>query len=170
MCLNKWMLNGAKNPQNSQAAHWIIQDITDNADNFVGKKWRIETPVKNSDGNSAYIDVASNEIPPITIEYKWLTSAIISKDDFIREFIKRDLFNTNDLSKLQWKIKGQKLTKSKLVEYLSSTEGKEALKQSINFIKAKTLFPKDALITNVNYIDRVIANFNKDDVFNLIFK
>lgn len=159
-----------KNPQNSQAAHWIIKDITDNVDDFVGKKWSIETAVKNSDGNSAYIDVASNEIPPMTIEYKWLTSAVIAKEDFIREFIKRDLFNANDLSKLQWRIKGQKLTKNKLIEYLSSTEGKEALKQSINFTKAKTLFPKDALITNANYIDRVIANFNKDDVFNLIFK
>jgi len=115
------------NPQNSQAAHWIIQDITENVDDFAGKKWKFEATVTNSDGNASFIDAASNEIPPMRIEYKWLTSSTVGKDDFVREFIKRDLFNATDLNKIEWRIKGQKLTKTKVVEYLNSTEGMKAL-------------------------------------------
>lgn len=158
------------NPQNSQAAHWIIQDITDKAKDFVGKKWKIEDMVKNSDGNSAYIDVASADIPPTRIEYKWLTSATIARDDFIREFIKRDLFNAVDLSKLQWRIKGQKLTKTKLIEYLSSIEGKDAIKV-LGSDKVKQLFPSlAAQINKNNFVDILIENFKKDELYNAIFK
>jgi len=159
-----------RNPQNSQAAHWIIKDITDNVNDFVGKKWNIEAAVKNSDGNSAYIDVASNEIPPMNIEYKWLTSAVIAKEDFIREFIKRDLFNASNLSKLQWRISGKKLTKDKLVEYLSSVDGKKAL-NDLGSEKVKQLFPNlGNQINKNNFVDVLIENFKKDEIYNTIFK
>lgn len=50
------------NPQNSQVAQWIIQDITQNAKEFTGKKLSIEIKVRNIDQNIASIDVATNEI------------------------------------------------------------------------------------------------------------
>lgn len=45
------------------------------------------------------------------------------------QFIERDLFNATDLSQIQWRIKGNKLSKEKVVEYLSSKEGREAIKK-----------------------------------------
>jgi len=151
------------NTQNSQAAQWIIQDITNNTDDFVGKKWKFEASVTNSDGNIAFIDAASSEIPPMRIEYKWLTSSTVSKDEFIREFIKRDLFNATDLSKLQWRIKGQKLTKDKALEYLTSNEGKEALNKFSKQQKELLFKNYDELegITDKNVQDFLNSNFEK---------
>ncbi|WP_212906261.1 hypothetical protein [Capnocytophaga stomatis] len=159
-----------KNPQNSQAAHWILQDITQNAKEFSGKKLSIEFKVINSDKNISYIDVATDDVPPLTIEYKWLTSGIVSKDDFIREFVKRDLFNATDLTKIQWRIKGNKLTKEKVLEYLSSKEAREAL-EVIGVEKVKSFFPKlSRQINEDNYVDFLINNLTTDEIFNEIFK
>ena len=157
------------NTQDSQAAQWIMQDLTDNIGDFAGKKWTFELPLKNSDGNSAYIDMASNEIPPMTIEYKWLTTNSASLDDFVREFIKRDLFNSSDFSKIQWRIKGQKLTKEKVIEYLSSKEGSDALKQ-ISAEKANNLLNRmdleDAFPNEI--VDAFIEYFNNSNNFSKI--
>ncbi|MFV0587985.1 hypothetical protein [Bacteroides reticulotermitis] len=161
------------NPQNSQAAHWIIQDITNNMGDFAGKKWDIEFPVRNSDGNASFIDVASNSIPPKFIEYKWLTSVTVGKDDFIREFIKRDLFNSSitNLSQLEWRIKGQKLTKEKVLEYMNSVEGRKAL----NNEKIIKLFDDYAeqigSSQNIKNVEDIINFINKDNSwYLLIFK
>ena len=51
----------------------------------------------------------------------------VAQKTFLDEFVKRDLNNVTSLNNLQWRIKGQKLTKEKVVEYLSSTEGKIAV-------------------------------------------
>ena len=161
------------NTQNSQAAHWIIQDITENMSDFAGKKWKIEFSVRNSDGNSAFIDVALDGTPPKFIEYKWLTTSTVGKDDFIREFIKRDLFNDKitDLSQIEWRIKGQKLTKEKVVEYMKSAEGREAL----NNQKTRDLINNYAeSVSYSKYIrntDDIIDFFNSNNEwFILIFK
>ena len=140
------------NPNNSQAVHWIIQDITQSVKEFAGKKLTFEFSLKNSSQNTAHIDVITDDLPPLLIEYKWLTKGTVSKDDFIREFVKRDLFNISDLSKLQWRIKGSKLTKEKVLEYLSSPEAKNILnsfseerKMSLfkNYNKLKGITDKD---------------------------
>jgi hypothetical protein len=159
------------NPQNSQAAHWIIQDIKANADDFVGKKWKFEERVSNSDGNAAFIDVASNEVPPKRIEYKWLTSATIGQSDFVREFIKRDLFNATDLSKIEWRIKGQKLSKEKFEDYMNSPEGKDALGK-ISAEKANRLLKRTDLddISPSEIVDAFLEYFNSSSNFDLIFK
>jgi len=140
------------NPNNSQAVHWIMQDITQSVKEFAGKKLTFEFSLKNSSQNTAHIDVITDDLPPLLIEYKWLTKGTVSKDDFIREFVKRDLFNISDLSKLQWRIKGSKLTKEKVLEYLSSPEAKNILnsfpeerKMSLfkNYNKLKGITNKD---------------------------
>ena len=140
------------NPNNSQAVHWIIQDITQSVKEFAGKKLTFEFSKKNSSQNTAHIDVITDDLPPLLIEYKWLTKGTVSKEDFIREFVKRDLFNISDLSKLQWRIKGSKLTKEKVLEYLSSPEAKNILnsfseerKMSLfkNYNKLKGITDKD---------------------------
>jgi hypothetical protein len=93
------------------------------------------------------------------------------KDDFIREFIKRDLFNSKDLSQIQWRIKGQKLTKEKVLEYMKSAEGKAALNEQkirslINNYAESVNYSK-----NIGNTDDLIDFFNaNDNWFNLIFK
>ncbi|MBV7441495.1 hypothetical protein KRX57_08680 [Weeksellaceae bacterium TAE3-ERU29] len=47
---------------------------------------------------------------------------------------------------LQWRIKGKKLSKEKVIKYLSSDTGKSALRESISFERAKQLFPDDLLM------------------------
>ena len=159
------------NPNNSQAVHWIIQDITQSVKEFAGKKLTFEFSLKNSSQNTAHIDVITDDLPPLLIEYKWLTKGTVSKDDFIREFVKRDLFNISDLSKLQWRIKGSKLTKEKVLEYLSSPEANEMLENK----KILNLFDNYEKLKNsrIKIMDREdlfeYLNSN-DDWFNLIFK
>jgi len=130
----------------------IISNITQSVKEFAGKKLTFEFSKKNSSQNTAHIDVITDDLPPLLIEYKWLTKGTVSKEDFIREFVKRDLFNISDLSKLQWRIKGSKLTKEKVLEYLSSPEAKNILnsfseerKMSLfkNYNKLKGITDKD---------------------------
>ena len=159
------------NPNNSQAVHWIMQDITQSVKEFTGKKLTFEFFAKNSSQNTAHIDVITDDLPPLLIEYKWLTKGTVSKEDFIREFVKRDLFNISDLSKLQWRIKGSKLTKEKVLEYLSSPEANEMLENK----KILNLFDNYEKLKNsrIKIMDRedLLEYLNSnDDWFNLIFK
>ena len=159
------------NPNNSQAVHWIMQDITQSVKEFAGKKLTFEFSLKNSSQNTAHIDVITDDLPPLLIEYKWLTKGTVSKEDFIREFVKRDLFNISDLSKLQWRIKGSKLTKEKVLEYLSSPEANEMLENK----KILNLFDNYEKLKNsrIKIMDRedLLEYLNSnDDWFNLIFK
>lgn len=86
------------------------------------------------------------------------------------QFIERDLFNATSLSQLEWRIKGNKLSKEKVVEYLSSKEGREAIKK-LGADKVKTLFPKQSRqINEDNFIDILINNLNKDEIYNSIFR
>ena len=76
------------------------------------------------------------------------------------------MFNTNDLSKLQWRIKGQKLTKNKLVEYLKSSEAKSVM-NSFSIEKKQKLFKNFDELEGIT--DKNITNF-ADQYFNTIFK
>ncbi len=124
-------------------------------------------------GNNSFIDLKTDEIPPMFIEYKWLTKDGISKTEFIKQFINRDLFNPDliDLSQLQWRIKDKKITKTKVLEYLKSKEGKEAL-NSNKIIKLFYNYAEkinyDKQVTNINEILSFIETNN--DWYNLIFK
>lgn len=163
------------NPQNSQAAQWIIQDITQNAKEFTGKKWKFEQVVVNSQNNNSYIDLAALDNSKY-IEYKWITSGMVNKADFLNQFVKRDLFNKNltSLSQLEWRIKGYKLSKEKVLEYLSSKEGREALKK-ISAEKANKMLGRNDLkdLTQTQkdkMINALIEYFENKNNFNNIFK
>lgn len=87
------------------------------------------------------------------------------------EFVKRDLNNIESLNNLQWRIKGQKLTKEKVLEYLSSNEGREMLKNEkfINLFDnyAESIaYPKK--INSTNRLFDFIKNDN--NWYDLIFK
>jgi hypothetical protein len=76
-----------------------------------------------------------------------------------------------DLKQIEWRIKGQKLTKEKVVEYMSFAEGREALKKAISEDKVKQFFPlQTAQISENNYVDFLINKFRQDETFNQIFK
>jgi hypothetical protein len=81
-----------------------------------------------------------------------------------------------ELSKLQWVFKKTSgisdvsTLKPKIIEALSSDAGKTAIKNTLTLDRVKTLFPKDILIDADNYIDRLIINMGKDDIFNTVFK
>lgn len=98
---------------------------------------------------------------------------MVNKTDFLNQFVKRDLFNKNltSLSQLEWRIKGNKLSKEKVLEYLSSKEGREMLKDE----KMKKLFEDFGKTNNKNLeIDDLGDLFeflnSNNDWFNLIFK
>ena len=55
-----------------------------------------------------------------------------------------------------------------MVDYLKSTEGREALKR-IGYDKIKLLFPKDPFLVNSNFVDRAIVNFDNQTLFKQIF-
>ncbi len=87
------------------------------------------------------------------------------------QFIERDLFNATDISQIQWRIKGNKLSKEKVLEYLSSKEGREMLdnKKIIRLFDdyaEKIKHSKE--ITNTNDILELLKS--NENWYNLIFK
>lgn len=77
------------------------------------------------------------------------------------------MFSVPSLSQLQWRIKGQKLTKEKVIQYLQSTEGRDALK-SLGYERTAQLFPNDKTINTQNFVDKIISNL--DSIYGTIFK
>lgn len=82
-----------------------------------------------------------------------------------------DLNNITNLKNLQWRIKGQKLTKEKVMEYLSSAEGRDMLTNS------KIIQMFDNYAENVNYSENItnvndLIGFLQTDSswYSLIFK
>lgn len=90
---------------------------------------------------------------------------------FIKQFIDKDLTSVIRLEDLEWVFDGKYSTnlKNDILAVLKSNNGKAAL-NNLGFSKAKQLFPNDELMDNLNFADRIIKNFEKDEVFNLIFK
>ena len=87
------------------------------------------------------------------------------------EFVKRDLNNIESLNNLQWRIKGQKLTKEKVIEYLSSNEAKNLLnKKEIRKLFEDFELKKDKQVIITDTDDLLYYLSQNDDWFNLIFK
>ncbi len=150
-----------------QAVYWIMEDIASDISTFANKNISIELRLSNG----RRIDVAVDN-PPMWIEYKWYGGDDkIKQSLFIDEFVNRDLAGITDLKQLQWRIKGQKLTKEEVVEFLSSQEGREALKNNkiINLIDD---YAEMAGYSNsITNVDDAITFLNKNNTwFNLIFK
>ena len=87
------------------------------------------------------------------------------------EFVKRDLINIESLNNLQWRIKGQKLTKEKVLEYLSSNEAKNLLnKKEIRKLFEDFELKKGKQIIIADMDDLLYYLSQNDDWYNLIFK
>ena len=98
---------------------------------------------------------------------------MVNKADFLNQFVKRDLFNKNltSLSQLEWRIKGNKLSKEKVLEYLSSKEGREMLKDE----KIRKLFEDFGRLNNSKIRIRNVEDLLdflelNNEWYNIIFK
>ncbi len=154
--------------QKRKGAHGVIKEITENINEYKGKNLTFELDVPNirQTNRNSKIDIEIGGNRPKYVEVKWMDRKI-NKDEIIDEFIERDLFNANYLSQISWKQLGNsKLSKSDLINYLSSKKGKDALKPLFNDGKLQSFFP-DVKIRN---IDDFINKFNDDTLFNSIFK
>lgn len=160
----------AKNDK--QAIFWILEDIVSDVGTFANKTLLREVRVNKVNGANGFIDVwvkGTKQADDLLIEYKWYGGdKTVSKDLFIDEFVLRDLNNITDLKQLQWRIKGKKLSKEKVVEYLEGVGNKfnpDMIKLFDNFAE------------KINYTDE-INNFsdlvkflkNNDNWYNSIFK
>jgi hypothetical protein len=117
--------------------------------------------------NQRYIDILLTTGKRIELKsWKKIYSA-----SFIKQFIDKDLTSVIRLEDLEWAFDGKYPTnlKNDILAVLKSNNGKAAL-NNLGFNQAKQLFPNDELMDNLNYADRIIKNFEKDEVFNLIFK
>jgi hypothetical protein len=93
----------------SQGVHGVIKEILENPNLYRNKRVRFELSVDNlNDGvGKSRIDIETNDIPPLFVERKWLTTGSgITENNILTEFINRDLYNITDLSQLRWSIKG----------------------------------------------------------------
>jgi hypothetical protein len=150
-----------------QAVYWIMEDIMSDVQSFSGKSLEIEMVLDNG----KRIDVVRAN-PKLWIEYKWSsTSETVSRSKFLDEFVSRDLTKIDNLNNLQWRIKGEKLTKNKVVEYLSSPEGRIELKKISATQANRILGRTDLSDLNKDAIaDAFISYFNNDTNFTSIFK
>lgn len=161
-----------------QGVFYILEDIANDTKTFTGKTINREVRVSKIDDSNGFIDVVVNDkglttsnADDLLIEYKWYGGdKTVSQKTFLDEFVKRDLNNIESFNNLQWRIKGQKLTKEKVVEYLSSNEGREMLR-NLGVDRVKSFFPKQALqINEGNFVDILINNLKKDEIYSSVFK
>lgn len=159
-------LTGKSN--SSIGVHGVIKEIIENPDLYKNRSLVFEKRVKNSlTNNDSKIDIFIDVNPPLYIEVKWYSgTSQVDEALFIKEFISRDLFNANSLSQILWKMRGNKLTKAEVNNFLSSTNGIAELTKLLNSGKLGALFPNKR-ITSVNDF---ITQMNLDNVFNSIFK
>jgi len=96
-------------------------------------------------------------------------------DNVIQNQFVRDLSNPKltSLDKLQWVFKKtdgitDDVLKDKVIGALKKDIPK--LKEALDFNTVKKLFPRDELIDETNYVERLIKNFEKAENFNKVFK
>lgn len=162
------ILQGA-NDNYKQGVHWMIKDIGADVNTFRGKTLTFEAQVKNAGGNTAYIDVRTNDVPPRLFEYKSGPGSVL-KSTIIEQFLNRDLLNVDNLNQLEWRLTNRNFTKQELITYLSDPS---TLKIVNNFItnpatsaKFRTWFnvATGSTTSNENIVEFVNSNFD------LIFK
>jgi hypothetical protein len=144
-----------------------MEDIMKDAQTFTGKELRIEEVLPSS----KRIDVIITD-PEKWIEYKWYaTNETVTRQKFLEEFVERDLKYVPGIDNLEWRIKGAKLSKDKVKAYLSSSEGRIALKK-IPAARANSLLGRTDL-TDFNkeaIADAFIDYFDLDINYVKIFK
>ncbi|RFM25849.1 fibronectin type III domain-containing protein [Deminuibacter soli] len=121
-----------------QAVYWIMDDIARDGKTFSNKTIQIEYRIQ--EGKRIDVRIAGEDT---WIEYKWYAGdETVDAGTFVNEFISRDLNYIPDINKLQWRINGQKLSREKVFDYLTSAEGRKALNSLTNERKA-ILFGND---------------------------
>lgn len=100
----------------SQGVHGVIKEIIENKNLYKDKILQFEVSVPNNNIGSntpSRFDIAIKDAQnniTLAIERKWLSTGKITNENILSEFINRDLFNIDDLSKLRWSVKGQAST------------------------------------------------------------
>ncbi|OBX17545.1 hypothetical protein A9996_19310 [Gelidibacter algens] len=160
---------------NSKGAHGVLKTLDDEFDNLLkGNSIKFEKRVENArDINSMSAEDLTVELLIDgqiikRIEVKYCTNCVDEKT-IIKQFIERDLYNATNINQIKWKVYGQDFTKSDLQTILSSADGKKAL-EGLGVDKVKQLLPKDEFLTNQNFVQRILENLERKEVFNLIFK
>jgi hypothetical protein len=117
-----------------QAIFWVLENIANDATTFSGKSLFREISVPKMPNTvfastSGRIDVVVKKsgLDDLLLEYKWYGSGVVDESLCLDEFVTRDLFNITNLNNLQWRLKGNKLTKALVNQYLSSLRGKALL-------------------------------------------
>jgi hypothetical protein len=171
---------------NRKGSHWVLKDIASDAGTFGGKRASFNVRQRVDDVDY-YVDVAVQERSATEIngqtrflEYKSGPNTIIKKEEFLREFVKRDLFNTNvrKPNQLSWRrdVVEDGLRK-RIVDWLDSDETRELLNGASRDVRNKIIQMFDDLGAEVGYEKSIrntddLITFFKDnkDWFNLIFK
>lgn len=155
-----------------QGVHWMIRDLNTNGSIFVGKKLKFGHVIQNARSTNSSIDLFCMNCSPanLKVEYKSGPGSI-SSTTIKEQFIERDLFNANSLDEIQWRMEATAMTKEKFIEYLSTSESKEALSK-ISAKKANKLLDRTDLDNDLpEEIVEAILNHFKDDInYKLIFK
>lgn len=166
------------NPNDKQAVYWIMEDIVSDLNKsesfFRGKSINLEEHITGGRVDLMIVDDANPNIADnIWIEYKWYGGDnTVSK----ATFIKRDLAQIADITKLQWRMKGQKITKELLINssgtgWLEVGDGFNALKALDPKQVSKILKDNTLLSATPDVISQAIIYYLKNDAnFNLIFK
>lgn len=177
---NRFLVNDTPTGVNRQACYWLMEDISANPNLIKDKRVTVESPVTGLDGTIQRVDLKVSGSPDLNLEYKWLSSdAGISKDTFVREFVKRDMHSINSLDEVQWRIKwntngSNKLTKTQIINWLENLDFEPA--NNLDAIKDKMVEifqnygrKKDPSLTLLDYDDLITFLKENDDWFSRIF-
>ncbi|MCU0338137.1 MAG: hypothetical protein MUF12_09815 [Sediminibacterium sp.] len=158
---------------NRKGSHWILKNISQDATTFGGKKVTFNT-TQTVNGTNYYVDVEVDGDFVKFLEYKSGPNTIQDKDEFLREFVKRDLSNqrVSSLSQIEWrKDVADPTLKSRINGWLNSTEGRTELKK-IDAAKANQLLGRTDL-SNLDkdaIADAFISHLDDLNNFQSIFK
>jgi hypothetical protein len=151
----------------------VIQDISADVATFGNQRIKFNA-TQNVNGSNYFVDAEIEGLSPKFFEYKSGPSTITKEEEFIREFVERDLKNSRvvDLSQVQWRKDVADATlKSRIVNYLRSPAGREALKTK----KIRDLFQQLGRKSNptlsIDDTDDLLDFLSQtDEWFELIFK
>jgi hypothetical protein len=147
-----------------QGVHWMIRDLNNSGEIFAGKKIKFEHSIPNARPTAANssIDLFCINCSPanLKVEYKSGPGSI-SSSTIKDQFIERDLFNTNSLDEIQWRMEGTGMTADKLKSWMK--ENKASI-DALSNNKKTVFFPGyDELdgITDINIDNFVNTNYSK---------
>ncbi|MEM9389437.1 MAG: fibronectin type III domain-containing protein [Bacteroidota bacterium] len=163
-----------------KGAKFVIDYVSDKGDNFIAKIRRFESPteITLSDGTTKLRKYDIELTDGTQIEFKdWSDWKSWSDDTFKKQFV-NDLANPEftELGRLKWVFNRTNIDevtlKDNILRVLKKADGGPIDElSSITLDRVKKLFPDDVdFITSENYLDILIDNLEKRDVFKQIFE